>query len=115
MLQQLQTLLNTTFPTAQITISNGKLRMSEKNTFIGDVIIQDKHTFVWFDQIYVKTSEQRKGVGTTVLGAVVQASKAAGYTHIECRPTAGGELHGLDFCQKNGFTDVGGGVWRLYS
>lgn len=113
MLQQLQTLLNATFPTAQITISNGKLRMSEKDTFIGDVVIQDMHTFVWFDKIYVKTAEQRKGVGTTVLGAVVQATRLAGYTHIECRPTSGGSLHGLAFCEKNGFTHAGGGVWRL--
>lgn len=113
MLQQLQTLLNATFPTAQITVSNGKLRMSDAKTFIGDVVIKDMDTYVWFDQIYVKTSEQRKGVGTAVLGAVVQASEAAGYTHIECRPTTGGELHGLAFCQKNGFTHAGGGIWKL--
>jgi hypothetical protein len=98
----LQTLLQQYLPTATFWIKNKSLYFEHEN-LVGIAKITENVGYAFVDQIYIKLSQQRIGMGSRILELLIIACQQHGLTYIECFPTQGGTLHGKEFCQKHGF------------
>lgn len=102
-LQTLQNLLQALYPNAEIRTKNNSLYLKDANNFIGEVKITDAGSYAFFDEIYVKVSNQRGGIGSQVLTAIEDACRQSSLKRIECRPIVGVGYYGVDFFSKHGF------------
>lgn len=107
----LQTLLQQYLLNARFWIKNNSLYFEHDN-LIDYAKITQSNGFAVFDQIYLKSNQQRAGMGTKILELLIIACRQHGLTYIECYPTQGQVLHGLNFCMKHGFKQRSGtGKW----
>lgn len=110
-LTTLQQLLLQFFPNAKFWVNNSSLYF-EDSAFVGHVKITEFYKYAFIDQIYIVTSQQKRGIGTNVLNALITACKQHAFISIDCRPTQGGVLCGVQFCRASGFTQKGNtGIW----
>lgn len=86
--------------------ASGSLYVTDKS-LVGEARIQDCGDSIFLHQLFIAKVDQRKGLGTKLLIAVELAGKHCRYKALECRPTTGGELHGIEFCVKHGFAQKG--------
>lgn len=105
-LQDIQNLMNPIFVGAKYKKYNSSLEF-EHEDLIGFAKITQHSNYVELDQMFLRISKQRIGIGTKFLDAVITACKTNGINRIECQPTTGGALSGLEFCKKHNFTQIG--------
>lgn len=101
------------FPDAKF-CEEGSSLLFQDSCFVEYVKITECNNYVYFDQIFVAVAHQRKGIGSKVLGALIAACSQCGFTHIECRPTEGGGLFGVQFCRAKRFQQrENDGIWFI--